>query len=121
ILMSIAANMVWTAMLIFRITVLGLNPLQLVLIGTTMEATIFLFEIPTGIVADMVSRRLSTIIGYIVLGVAYVFEGVLQRFEATMFAQVIWGIGYTFTSGAYDAWLVDEIGQERAGQAFMRG
>jgi MFS transporter, DHA3 family, tetracycline resistance protein len=120
-LMSIATSMVWTAMMVFRITVLGLNPFQLVLVGTTMEATIFLFEIPTGIVADMVSRRLSTIIGYIVLGFAYVFEGVLQRFEATMVAQVIWGIGFTFTSGAYDAWLVDEIGQERAGQAFLRG
>jgi MFS transporter, DHA3 family, tetracycline resistance protein len=120
-LMSIAASLIWTAMEIFRITVLGLSPLQLVLVGTTMEATIFLFEIPTGIVADMYSRRLSTIIGYVVLGFAYVFEGLLQRFEATMAAQVIWGIGYTFTSGAYDAWLVDEIGQERTGQAFLRG
>ncbi len=120
-LMSFAASMIWTAMTVFRITILGLTPLQLVLVGTTMEATIFLFEVPTGIVADLVSRRLSTIIGYVLLGIAYVFEAVLQTFGATMVGQVIWGVGYTFTSGAYNAWLVDEVGQERAGQAFLRG
>ena len=38
-------------------------PLQLVLVGTTLELACFLFEIPTGIVADLYSRRLSVVIG----------------------------------------------------------
>jgi DHA3 family tetracycline resistance protein-like MFS transporter len=36
-------------------------------------------------------------------------------------AQVIWGFGYTFTSGATQAWVADEIGEDRAGDAFLRG
>ncbi len=120
LLFSLAGSMVWTAMIVFRITALGLDPLQLVLTGTVMETTIFLFEVPTGIVADLYSRRLSTIIGYALIGVSYIAQGAIPLFEVTLGGQVVWGIGYTFTSGAYDAWLVDEVGQERAGQAFMR-
>jgi MFS transporter, DHA3 family, tetracycline resistance protein len=38
-----------------------------------------------------------------------------------LLAQVLWGIGYTFTSGATQAWLSDEIGEENANRAFLRG
>jgi len=44
-----AHTLVWTAMLLYQIQCVGLTPLQLVLVGTTLEATVFLCEIPTGI------------------------------------------------------------------------
>ncbi|MCA9910566.1 MAG: MFS transporter, partial [Anaerolineae bacterium] len=47
--------------------------------------------------------------------------GLASSFEMALASQLVWGIGYTFTSGAYDAWLVDEVGQEQSGNAFMRG
>jgi MFS transporter, DHA3 family, tetracycline resistance protein len=117
---SFAETLIWTAMTIYQIQVVGLTPLQLVLVGTTMEVTVFLFEIPTGIVADLYSRRLSVIIGYFMQGIAYLMTGLFPTFGAILALQVVWGIGYTFTSGAYDAWMVDELGQERTGQAFVR-
>ncbi len=117
---NFAHTLVWTAMMIYQIQVVGLTPLQLVLVGTTMEMTIFLFEIPTGIIADVYSRRLSMIIGVFMIGVAYLVAGVFPTFAAILISNVIWGIGYTFTSGAYDAWMVDELGQERTGEAFVR-
>jgi DHA3 family tetracycline resistance protein-like MFS transporter len=119
-LLSLASSIVWTGMMVYQVLVLKLTPLQLVIVGTTMEMTIFLFEIPTGIVADVYSRRLSVIIGFFMIGIAYAVQGSIQVFEAVLIGNVIWGIGYTFTSGAYDAWMVDELGQERAGQAFVR-
>jgi DHA3 family tetracycline resistance protein-like MFS transporter len=118
---SLTSSMIWTAMLVYQIQTVGLTPLQLVLLGTTMEVTLFLFEIPTGIVADVYSRRLSTIIGVFVMGASYLWQGSVPTFEALVLGNVIWGIGYTFTSGAYHAWLVDELGQERVGNAFVRG
>ena len=57
--------MVFTTNSLYEATVAGLAPLQLVLIGTTLELSAFLFEVPTGIVADIYSRRLSIIIGYV--------------------------------------------------------
>ena len=51
----------WVVMAVYLVQELHLSPLQLVLMGTAMEAAVFLFEIPTGVVADTYSRRLSLI------------------------------------------------------------
>ncbi|MCJ7623525.1 MAG: MFS transporter, partial [Anaerolineaceae bacterium] len=99
----------------------ALDPLQLVLIGTTLEASILIFEIPTGIVADLYSRRLSTIIGIFLIGLGFIVLGCWALFVPILIAQMLWGIGYTFTSGAVEAWISDEIGEENAPNAFVRG
>ena len=58
----------WVVMAVYLVQELHLSPLQLVLMGTAMEAAVFLFEIPTGVVADTYSRRLSLIVGYVGMG-----------------------------------------------------
>ena len=118
---AFALTTVFTINLVYQVKQVGLNPLQLVLIGTTLELTAFLMEIPTGVVADVYSRRLSVVLGFFLLGCGFIVEGSLPLFEALLVAQVVMGLGYTFLSGAMSAWIVDEIGQERAGQAFLRG
>ncbi|MEE8397467.1 MAG: MFS transporter, partial [Desulfobacterales bacterium] len=114
-------SVIFTVNLVYHVATVGLDPLQLVLVGTILEGTVFLFEIPTGIVADLKSRRLSVIIGYLLIGLGFVIEGSFPFFAAVALGQGIWGFGYTFTSGAIQAWIVDEIGQARAEQAFLRG
>ena len=118
---SLANSLIWTAMMIYQVQIVGMTPLQLVLAGTTMEATIFLCEIPTGIVADLYSRRLSCLIGFFIMSLSYIVQGAIPVFGVIIAANVLWGLGYTFTSGAYNAWLVDELGQEHVGNAFIRG
>ena len=66
--MSFFLSGIFAANLIYQVTTVGLNPLQLVLVGTVLEATAFLCEVPTGVVADVYSRRLSIIIGYLMIG-----------------------------------------------------
>ena len=56
-------TLIFTVNMIYFVTVVGLNPLQMVLVGTFLESSIFLFEVPTGVVADTISRRLSVVIG----------------------------------------------------------
>lgn len=118
---SSAFGLIFTTDLIYQATVVGLTPIQLVLVGTTLEVIVFLFEIPTGIVADVYSRRLSVIIGYALIGVGFLVEGLFPTFTAVLLNQVLWGIGVTFTSGAEQAWITDEIGEEAAGRIFLRG
>ena len=60
---------------IYRIQEAGLNPLELVLVGTVLELSTFLFEIPTGVVADVYSRRLSVVIGTFLIGIGFIVEG----------------------------------------------
>ncbi len=106
---------------IYRVESAGLNPLQLVLVGTVIEATIFVFEVPTGIIADLYSRRLSVVIGYFLIGLGFILEGAIPLFATILLAQVIWGLGATFTSGAEDAWLADELGESRLTGVYLRG
>jgi len=98
-----------------------LDPLQLVLIGTVLELSVFLFEIPTGVVSDLKSRKLSIITGYILIGIGFLIEGLFPYFVTVLVAQIAWGIGYTFTSGSQQAWIADEIGEEQASLAFIKG
>lgn len=114
-------NTVVTVNQVYLVSIVDLNPLQLVLLGTVLETSIFFFEIPTGVVADVYSRRWSMIIGMVLVGAGFILEGAVPVFGWIVLAQVLWGVGYTFTSGAGDAWIADEIGEERAGQAYMRG
>src|SRR5436309_9875185 len=107
---ALGDTLVWTLAPVYFVRTVGMSPLQLVLVGTFMELTIFVCEVPTGIVADVVSRRLSTIVGYLVMGAAIVFCALVAQPWAVMAAWSLWGFGYTFTSGAEDAWLADEIG-----------
>ena len=59
-------SMMFVTVSLYEATVAGLTPVQLILVGTTLEISAFIFEVPTGIVADVYSRRLSIIIGYLI-------------------------------------------------------
>jgi MFS transporter, DHA3 family, tetracycline resistance protein len=118
---ALGDTLVWTLAPVYFVTVVGMSPLQLVLVGTFMELTIFVCEVPTGIVADLVSRKLSIVIGYLVMGAAIVFCGVVAEPWAVMVAWSVWGFGYTFTSGATDAWLADELDAENVRPVYLRG
>lgn len=119
-LTSLFFSMIFVVMSLYEATVAGLTGLQLVLVGTTLEVVILLCEVPTGIVADAYSRRLSIVIGYFIMGAAFVIEGLFPYFGTILLASGLWGLGYTFTSGATQAWLSDEIGEEAANRAFLK-
>ncbi len=101
-------SLVTTVMIVYHIENVHMNPLQLILVGTVLEAVCFIFEIPTGIVADVYSRKLSIIIGLILIGIGFTIEGSIPIFSAVIISQVVWGIGSTFTSGSVDAWIAEE-------------
>jgi DHA3 family tetracycline resistance protein-like MFS transporter len=111
----------WVVMAVYLVRELNLSPLQLLLMGTAMEAAVFLFEIPTGVVADTYSRRLSLIIGYLGMGAAWMLVGLVSAPWAVILLWAGWGVAYTFTSGAYQAWIADEVGPGNVRALFLRG
>jgi MFS family permease len=117
---ALGDTLVWTLAPVYFVITVGMSPLQLVLVGAFMELTIFICEVPTGIVADVISRKLSIVIGYLVMGAAIVFCGAIAQPWAVMVAWAVWGFGYTFTSGATDAWLADEIGVDNVRPVYLR-
>ena len=99
----------WLAATVWWVVVLDLSPLQLVGMGAVLEVTVLLAETPTGVVADMVSRRRSIMIGQIVMGAAYVWAVVSFDYWMILPAQALFGVGWTFRSGADTAWVTDEL------------
>jgi MFS family permease len=114
-------SMAFTLALVYQVEVAHLSPFELVLVGTVLEFTCFIGEIPTGVVADLYSRRLSVLIGFVGVGAGIVLQGALPHFWWILAAQVVWAIGFTFTSGATDAWIADEVGDAAVGHVFTRG
>jgi hypothetical protein len=70
-LSSFLYALTFTLSMVYYVKDVGLSPLQMVLVGTVLEAACFLFEIPTGVVADLYSRRLSVIMGLVIVGLAF--------------------------------------------------
>lgn len=117
---SLSHALIFTVLSVYYVTKVGLNPLQLVLVGTLLEAVIFLCEVPTGVVADTFSRRRSVIIGVFLTGLAFGMQGLLAEYWLILLAQVVWGVGATFISGAGAAWIADEVGEEQLTVLFLR-
>jgi DHA3 family tetracycline resistance protein-like MFS transporter len=113
-------SLIVTVNLIYQQQVAHLNPLQLVLVGTVLETTAFFTQVPTGVLADVYSRRLAIILGVFLIGAGFALEGAIPRFATILLAQVIWGVGITFVDGADSAWIADEIGDAQVGPLFVR-
>jgi len=114
-------SLLFTFLSVYFVTRVGMDPLQLVLVGTVVEGTILLFEVPTGVLADLYSRRLSIVVGQALFGLAYVVQGLVPVFVPIIAAEALRGIGETFMSGAKQAWIADEVGPERVAALFLRG
>ncbi|MDU2749273.1 MAG: tetracycline efflux MFS transporter TetA(P) [Clostridium perfringens] len=114
-------SLVATVMVVYHIEIVHLNPLQLILVGTTLELACFIFEIPTGIVADVYSRKLSIVIGGVLTGVGFILEGSISSFVFVLVAQIVWGLGSTFISGSLEAWIAEEEKNKDLDEIYIKG
>ena len=99
----------WLAASVWWIVILDLSPLQLVAMGAVLEVSVLVSETPTGVVADLVSRRRSILISQVFMGLAYIWAVVSFNYWLILPAQALFGIGWTFRSGADTAWVTDEL------------
>ena len=111
-LFTLSASLIWGINTLFLLEA-GLSIFEVFLANAAFTAAMALFEVPTGVVADTLGRRASFLLSEITLAVgtlAYVgvamVEGGLLLFCLT---GVILGLGYTFYSGAVEAWMVDAL------------
>jgi MFS family permease len=111
-LFTLSASLIWGINTLFLLEA-GLSIFEVFVANAVFTAAMALFEIPTGVVADTRGRRASFLLSELTLAIgtlAYVgvaaIDGGLLLFSL---AGVILGLGYTFYSGAVEAWLVDAL------------
>lgn len=117
---AVATGLISSAYALYYITRAHLDPLQLVLVGTALEASYFLCEIPTGVFADTYSRRLSVTAGFAVIGVAWIGEGLVPLFGAIVAFEIARGVGEALVSGATEAWIAGEVAESDLAPLFLR-
>lgn len=88
---------------------LRLSPFRLAVLGTALVLTILVAETPTGVIADLYSRKYSVVAAYVVIGTAMALGPLTELFGVLLVWQVLWGIGWTLQSGAATAWMTDEL------------
>ncbi|HXS48228.1 MAG TPA: MFS transporter [Solirubrobacterales bacterium] len=109
---TLAASFIWGINTIFLLDA-GLSNLEAFAANAFFTAGMVLFEVPTGIVADTVGRRASYLLGTVTLTASTFLYVFLWQIEAPLWewaiASMLLGLGFTFFSGAVEAWLVDAL------------
>ena len=109
---TLAASFIWGINTLFLLDA-GLSNLEAFAANAFFTAGMLIFEIPTGVVADTVGRRASYLIGTVTLAATTALYWLLWVWESPFWAwaivSVLLGLGFTFFSGAVDAWLVDAL------------
>jgi MFS family permease len=111
-LFTLSASLIWGINTLFLLHA-GLSIFEVFVANAAFTAAMALFEIPTGVVADTLGRRISFLLSEATLAVgtlAYVGVAVIHGgLLLFCLAGVILGLGYTFYSGAVEAWAVDAL------------
>jgi MFS family permease len=112
LLHTLAASFIWGINTLFLLDA-GLTNAEAFAANAFFTAGLVLFEVPTGVVADMRGRRLSYLLGTLTLAFSTLVYLLMWRvsapFWAWALASALLGLGFTFFSGAVQAWLVDAL------------
>ena len=109
---TLAASLIWGINTIFLLDA-GLSNLEAFAANAFFTAGMVLFEVPTGIVADTLGRRMSYLLGTLTLSGSTLLYVLLWQTSAPFWqwavVSILIGLGFTFFSGAVEAWLVDAL------------
>ncbi|HEV2920978.1 MAG TPA: MFS transporter, partial [Actinomycetota bacterium] len=112
LLTTLAASFIWGINTLFLLDA-GLSSTAAFGANALFTAGMVLFEVPTGVVADTWGRRASYLLGSITLAVSTALYWLAWQMQAPFWAwaatSVLLGLGFTFFSGATEAWLVDAL------------
>lgn len=109
---TLAASFIWGINTLFLLDA-GLSNLEAFAANAFFTAGMVLFEVPTGVVADVWGRRVSYLMGTLTLAGSTFLYWLLWVMEAPFglwaAVSILLGLGFTFFSGAVEAWLVDAL------------
>jgi MFS family permease len=99
----------WLVTSVYLVVDAHLSASELVLIGVAQSLVALVFEVPAGVVADTISRKWSLVVSHALMGTAMIATGLVTGFGPLVATQMLWGLSWTFASGADVAWITDEL------------
>jgi len=112
LLSTLAASFIWGINTLFLLDA-GLSNVEAFTANAFFTAGMVIFEVPTGVIADIWGRRMSYLLGAATLVLSTLLYVYMWQTHAPLWAwavgSIILGLGFTFFSGATEAWLVDAL------------
>lgn len=112
LLTTLAASFIWGINTLFLLDA-GLNNAEAFAANAFFTVGQVIFEVPTGVVADTRGRQFSYVLGAATLLVSTLLYLLMWQIHAALWgwaiASILLGLGFTFFSGATEAWLVDAL------------
>jgi MFS family permease len=109
---TLAASFIWGINTLFLLDA-GLTNTEAFAANAFFTAGMVIFEVPTGVIADTRGRRTSYLLGTLTLALSTLLYLLMWRVSAPLWAwalaSALLGLGFTFFSGAVEAWLVDAL------------
>ncbi|GAB3750667.1 MFS transporter [Microlunatus parietis] len=99
----------WLLASLFMVVDARLTPAELLIIAAAQGVAAVIFEVPAGVFADAISRKGAIVIAHALMGTAMITTGLFGSFWPLLLSQMLWGISWTFSSGADVAWITDEL------------
>ncbi|MCO1654491.1 MFS transporter [Pseudonocardia humida] len=82
-------------------------------VAVAQSAAALVAEVPAGVLADVVGRKWSLVVSHALMGTAMLATGLVTDLPAVLATQMLWGLAWSFASGADVAWVSDELGRPR--------
>ena len=112
LLSTLAASFIWGINTLFLLDA-GLNNVEAFAANAFFTIGVVIFEVPTGVIADTWGRRISYLLGAATLLLSTLLYLMMWQAHASFLcwaiASILLGLGFTFFSGATQAWLVDAL------------
>jgi DHA3 family tetracycline resistance protein-like MFS transporter len=118
--MMFLATLAYTTSVVYWVDGAGLNPFQLLMLGTALEVGYLLFQLPTGVLADLVGRRACVVAGFGVYACGLLVQGAFPVFASLLSAQVLIALGAALMSGAEESWVADETRRAEMTPVYLR-
>jgi MFS family permease len=99
----------WLVTALYLVLDARLSPTRLILVGVFQALAVLVAEVPAGVLADTVSRRLSVVGAQVVTGAGMAMTAFVTDFPLVVVTQCLWGAGWALASGADVAWITDEL------------
>lgn len=92
---------------------IGFSLTQIGMLISSLALAQFLFEIPTGAIADLLGRKFSVVLGTFISGIVAISIMFFDNPYILIFLYFIWGMVETLISGADEAWIVDLLNSKK--------
>jgi MFS family permease len=110
---AILHNGWWLLASLYMVVDAGLSPAELLVIAAApaQGAPAVVFELPAGVLADALSRKWAIVVAHALMAAAMIATALFPSFVPLLASQMLWGIAWTFSSGADVAWITDELNE----------